>query len=72
MRDIVAGCARAAINVPQLSGYARIVGMPIVTSLYRLLLPVMGFAALGSSRYLVVATRFRPPRFQEPSARLVW
>jgi hypothetical protein len=36
-------------------GYARIAGMPVVTGLYCLLLPLLVFAALGSSRYLVVA-----------------
>jgi SulP family sulfate permease len=29
--------------------------MPVVTGLYTLLLPLAAFAALGSSRYLVVA-----------------
>jgi len=43
------------MNVPQALGYARIAGMPIVTGLYTLALPLVAFAALGSSRYLVVA-----------------
>ena len=54
-RDLLAGAQLAALNVPQALGYARIAGMPLVTGLYTLLLPLVAFAALGSSRYLVVA-----------------
>jgi sulfate permease, SulP family len=35
-------------------GYAKIAGMPVVTGLYTLLLPMAAFALLGSSRHLVV------------------
>ncbi len=55
VRDALAGVTLAAINVPQVLGYTRIAGTPIVTGLYTLLLPLVAFAALGSSRYLVVA-----------------
>jgi sulfate permease, SulP family len=54
-RNILAGLTLAAMNIPQSLGYARIAGMPVVTGLYTLLLPVVAFAILGSSRYLVVA-----------------
>jgi sulfate permease, SulP family len=54
-RDALAGFTLAAMNVPQALGYTRIAGMPVVTGLYTLLLPLVAFAALGSSRYLVVA-----------------
>ncbi len=54
-RDVLAGVSLAAMNVPQSLGYATIAGMPVVTGLYTLLLPLVAFAALGSSRYLVVA-----------------
>jgi sulfate permease, SulP family len=54
-KDIVAGCTLAAMNIPQALGYARIAGTPVVTGLYTLLLPLVSFAILGSSRYLVVA-----------------
>src|SRR5262245_16566038 len=43
------------MNIPQALGYSRIAGTPVVTGLYTLLLPLIAFAALGSSRYLVVA-----------------
>lgn len=53
--DTIAGVTLAAMSIPQALGYARIAGMPVVTGLYSLLLPLLVFAALGSSRYLVVA-----------------
>lgn len=55
MRDMLAGFTLAAMNVPQALGYTRIAGMPVVTGLYTLLLPLIAFATFGSSRYLVVA-----------------
>ncbi|MDR3773421.1 MAG: SulP family inorganic anion transporter [Terracidiphilus sp.] len=54
-RDALAGVALAAMDIPQVLGYSKIAGMPVVTGLYSLLLPLMAFAAFGSSRYLVVA-----------------
>ncbi len=55
LRDARAGLALAAMNIPQVLGYTGIAGMPVVTGLYTLLAPLAAFAALGSSRYLVVA-----------------
>jgi sulfate permease, SulP family len=55
LRDVLAGFTLAAMNIPQALGYTKIAGTPVVTGLYTLLLPVIAFAALGSSRYLVVA-----------------
>jgi sulfate permease, SulP family len=43
------------VNIPQVLGYARIAGMPVVTWLYAVLLPILVFAVFGSSRHLVVA-----------------
>jgi sulfate permease, SulP family len=54
-RDVLAGVTLAAMNIPQALGYTRIAGTPVVTGLYTLLLPLVAFAAFGSSRYLVVA-----------------
>src|ERR1700730_13566182 len=54
-RDGLAGVTLASMNVPQVLGYTRIAGMPVVTGLYTVLLPLVGFAAFGSSRHLVVA-----------------
>lgn len=55
LRDAMAGMALASLSVPQVLGYARIAGAPLVTGLYTLLLPPLAFAAFGSSRHLVVA-----------------
>jgi high affinity sulfate transporter 1 len=54
-RDTVAGVSAASANIPQVLGYTAIAGMPVVTGLYTLLLPLVAFAAFGSSRQLVVA-----------------
>jgi sulfate permease, SulP family len=51
---VVAGVTLAGLAVPEVLGYARIAGMPVETGLYTLLLPVVVFALLGSSRHLVV------------------
>jgi sulfate permease, SulP family len=53
--DLLAGVTLAAVGIPEVLGYARIAGMPVVTGLYTLLLPMAVFAVLGSSRHLVVA-----------------
>src|SRR6516225_2065106 len=55
LRDVLAGVTLASMNIPQLLGYARIAGMPVVTGLYTVLLPIPAFAIYGSSRHLVVA-----------------
>jgi MFS superfamily sulfate permease-like transporter len=55
LRDAFAGFTLAAMNIPQALGYTSIAGMPVVTGLYSLLLPLVAFAAFGSSRYLVVS-----------------
>lgn len=53
--DMMAGVTLAAMNIPQVLGYTRIAGTPVVTGLYTLLLPLVAFAIFGSSRFLVVA-----------------
>lgn len=52
--DIVAGITLAALAIPEVMGYTQIAGMPVVTGLYTLLIPMMLFAIFGSSRHLVV------------------
>jgi SulP family sulfate permease len=44
LRDALSGVVFAAIDIPQALGYTRIAGMPIVTGLYALLLPLLAFA----------------------------
>jgi len=55
LREFLAGLGLASIDIPQVLGYARIAGMPVVTGLYTLVLPVAVFGIFGSSRNLVVA-----------------
>src|SRR4051812_47570822 len=52
--EMVAGVTLAALAIPEVMGYATIAGMPVITGLYTILLPVFAFAVLGSSRHLVV------------------
>ena len=52
--DIVAGITLAALGIPEVMGYAKIAGMPVITGLYTILIPIAVFAVLGSSRHLVV------------------
>ena len=54
-RDSLAGVTLASMNIPQVLGYTRIAGTPVVTGLYTVLLPLVAFAVFGSSRHLVVA-----------------
>ncbi len=55
LRDVFAGINLASVDIPQVLGYARIAGTPLVTGLYTVLLPLLAFALFGSSRHLVVA-----------------
>ncbi len=54
-KDLVSGVSLAAMDIPQVLGYARIAGMPPVTGLYTVFLPLLAFALFGSSRHMVVA-----------------
>ena len=52
--DVVAGVTLAALAIPEVMGYTKIAGMPVVTGLYTILIPIALFAIFGSSRHLVV------------------
>lgn len=52
--DIIAGITLAALAIPEVMGYTQIAGMPVVTGLYTLLIPMALFAIFGSSKHLVV------------------
>ncbi len=54
LRDCVAGCLLAALAIPEVMGYTKIIGTPLVTGLYTIIFPGLAFALLGSSRHLVV------------------
>ena len=51
---IAAGVTLAALGIPEVMGYTSIAGMPVVTGLYTILIPIAVFAVLGSSKHLVV------------------
>jgi SulP family sulfate permease len=51
---IIAGITLAALGIPEVMGYTKIAGMPVVTGLYTILIPIAVFACFGSSRHLVV------------------
>jgi len=44
----------ATIFIPEVMGYSRIAGMPIITGIYTILLPMAIFAIFCSSRHLIV------------------
>jgi len=52
--DLLAGVTLAALAIPEVMGYSAIAGMPVITGMYTILLPMFAFAMLGSSRHLVV------------------
>jgi SulP family sulfate permease len=52
--DISAGVTLAALAIPEVMGYTKIAGMPVVTGLYTILIPIVIYALFGSSRHLVV------------------
>jgi SulP family sulfate permease len=52
--DVIAGATLAALAIPEVMGYTKIAGTPVITGLYTILLPIIFFAILGSSRHLVV------------------
>jgi sulfate permease, SulP family len=53
-RDVLAGITLAALAMPEVMGYAKIAGTPVITGLYTILIPVVAFAVFASSRHLVV------------------
>jgi high affinity sulfate transporter 1 len=53
-RDVVAGITLAALAIPEVMGYTKIAGTPVITGLYTILIPIAAFAIFGSSRHLVV------------------
>jgi sulfate permease, SulP family len=52
--DVVAGVTVAAYAVPQVMAYAELAGLPAVVGLYAILVPLVVYALLGSSRQLSV------------------
>jgi len=53
--EVMAGITLAALAIPEVMGYTKIAGTPVITGLYTLLIPMVLYAVFGSSRHLVVA-----------------
>jgi high affinity sulfate transporter 1 len=53
-RDVIAGLVLASLLVPQGMAYAELAGLPAITGLYTSILCLVGYAALGPSRILVL------------------
>src|SRR5262245_10865300 len=54
--DAVAGLTTAAVVIPKAMAYATIAGLPVQVGLYTAFLPMVIYAALGTSRPLSVST----------------
>src|SRR5213592_925019 len=54
--DVIAGLTAAAVVIPKAMAYATIAGLPVQVGLYTALLPMVIYAALGTSRPLSVST----------------
>jgi high affinity sulfate transporter 1 len=52
--DVVAGLVLTALLVPQGMAYAELAGLPPITGLYTTILALVGYAAFGPSRVLVL------------------
>ena len=52
--EIVGGLTLAALAIPEVMGYTKISGTPVITGLYTMLIPMALYAVFGSSRHLVV------------------
>ncbi len=54
--DVVAGLITAAVVIPKAMAYATIAGLPVAAGLYTVLVPMVVYAFLGTSRPLSVST----------------
>jgi MFS superfamily sulfate permease-like transporter len=61
-RDVVAGLVLTSLLVPQGMAYAELAGLPAITGLYTSVLCLLGYAAFGPSRVLVLGPTPRSGR----------
>ena len=54
--DIIAGLTTGAVIIPKAMAYALMAGLPVQVGLYTALVPMLIYAALGTSRVLSVST----------------
>jgi high affinity sulfate transporter 1 len=52
--DVLAGVTLAALALPEVLGYTKIAGTPVITGIYTILLPMLLYGVFGASRHLVV------------------
>jgi len=52
--EVIAGITLAALAIPEVMGYTKIAGTPVIFGLYTILIPTFLFVFFGSSRHLVV------------------
>ena len=52
--EILAGLTLAAIGIPEVIGYSTIAGMPVLTGILTMVLPLLVYVWFGGSRHLVV------------------
>ena len=71
--DTVAGLTTAAVVIPKAMAYATIAGLPVQVGLYTVMVPMVVYAIIGTSRPLSVSTTttlaIAPPAL--PAARIV-
>ncbi len=53
-KEIIAGISLACLAIPEVMGYTKISGTPVITGMYTILIPALLYAIFGSSRHLVV------------------
>jgi SulP family sulfate permease len=54
--DVIAGLTASAVVIPQAMAYATIAGLPVQVGLYTILVPMVIYTVLGTSRPLSVST----------------
>ena len=54
--DVIAGLTAAAVVIPKAMAYATVAGLPVEVGLYTAFLPMLLYAALGTSNVLSVST----------------
>ena len=52
--DLLSGLSIAAVGLPSAIAYPAIAGLPPQVGLYASMLPLLGYALFGSSRYVIV------------------
>src|SRR3954471_1076657 len=54
--DVMAGLVAAAVVIPKAMAYATVAGLPVQVGLYTAFVPMLVYAAFGTSRVLSVST----------------